>query len=367
MPRLILLIGALVLVVVGAVVAAVVWSGSDSDASGGRLGDALAVLPADAASVTFTDAAASRERVGFGDLTSDSPESEIDHFVAESTDAPWAATSLGSYYLPMDEWGWTFLDVEWEATYQTEEAYASAFKLRDDIDMDAVLDSFTERGYEESEVDGYPAYSVDIADLPDGENAVPALLNVVAVPDDRLLLAGPDAAELVDAATGDGETLADSEVAGDLASAMGETEYLYLSLDEPACLDPIRMLGETATPEALEAYEASLDEAPGYSDLQEITGHAAGVATADGDVVARAVAGYADDDTAAADVEPRSEFVDGATSPISGQPYSEIVSLDASSDGSVVTYDLGGDDVALRIPQMIQSLDLPWASCPPAG
>jgi hypothetical protein len=364
--RLSLLIVAMVVAVVVAVVAAVVvavlvWPSSSDD----PVDDALAVMPADATTITFTDAAAARERLCYGDLTSESPEDEVDALVADSAEVPWSTSSLGTYYVAMEGWSWNFLDVEWEAANVSEDVSATAYKLRDDIDMDAVQAEFADRGYEESDVDGYPAYSLDVSDVSADEAAIVTLLNVIVIPDEQLLLTGPDAEALIDPATGEADSLADSELADDLVGEVENPEYVQLSLGDSSCVDTMAALGEGSTPESMEELAGALAETPGYKDLKPITGHVAGVAVPDGEPVARAAAAYPDDDSAAADVDPREAIMAEGSSVVSGQPYSEVVSADVESDGSIVTYDLGGGDTVLRLPQMVQTNDLPWAVCPP--
>ncbi|MGH3485544.1 MAG: hypothetical protein ACRDPQ_20185 [Nocardioidaceae bacterium] len=363
MRRLSLLIVALVVVIAAVVVVAIlVWPSSTDD----PIDDALAVMPADTTTMTFTDAAATRERLGYGNLNSESPADEVEPFVSDAIDVPWSTSSLGAYYVQMDDWSWNFLDVEWEAADVSEDVSATAFKLRDDIDMDAVQAEFADRGYEESDVDGYPAYSLDISDLSVDEYPIPSLLNVIVIPDEQLLLTGPHAEVLIGPATDDADSLADSDLADDLVGEVENPEYLQLSLGDSSCVDAMEALVPDSTPESTEELAGALAETPGYEDLQPITGHVAGIAVPDGEPVAQAAAAaYDDDDSAAADVDPRAEFVAEGTSVVTGQPYSELVSAEVESDGSMVTYDLGGGDTTLQLPRMFQSRDLPWAVCPP--
>lgn len=362
MRRLSLLVVASVVVVAAVVVIAIlVWPSSSDD----PVDHALAVMPADATTMTFTDAAATRQRLGHDDLTSESSSDEIEIFLSDSIDVPWGTSSLGAYYVQMDGWSWNFLDVEWEAAHVSEDVSATAFKLRDDIDMDAVQAEFADRGYEESDVDGYPAYSLDLSDLSADEAPIVSLLNVIVIPDEQLLLTGPDAEALIDPATGETDSLVDSELAGDLVGEVESPEYLQLSLGASSCVEALAALGTGSTPESMEELAGALAETPGYGDLQPIAGHVAGIAVPDGEPVAQAAAAYADDDSAAADVGPREEFVADGMSVVTGQPYSELVSAEVESDGSMVTYDLGGGDTTLQLPRMLQSRDLPWAVCPP--
>jgi hypothetical protein len=93
--RLVLPVAAACVVVAGVLVAAVVWP----DSASRTVDDALAVMPADAELVMFTDAAAARERLGYGDLTSESSQGEVDEFITASLDSrrggrpPWEGPS----------------------------------------------------------------------------------------------------------------------------------------------------------------------------------------------------------------------------------------------------------------------------------
>jgi len=98
--RLSLLIVALVVVIAAVVVVAIlVWPSSTDD----PIDDALAVMPADTTTMTFTDAAATRERLGYGNLNSESPADEVEPFVSDAIDVPWSTSSLGAYYVQMDD------------------------------------------------------------------------------------------------------------------------------------------------------------------------------------------------------------------------------------------------------------------------
>jgi hypothetical protein len=329
-----------------AVVALVVWPSSS-----GSVDDALDVVPADADLVTFTDVAAARDRLGYGDLTSESSESEQEDYISEAIDgAPWAYTSLDSSWWQMEDWDWGHTDIEWEIAYQNDDANASAFKLRDDLDMDLVTGTFGELGYESSEIGGNPAYSLDVEDVPSDEEPVVPLLNVVVLPEDHLLLTGPDAESLLDPATGDAESLADAEPVADVTDALGDPEFAHLAMGETSCID---------------ALDGAEEEPPGYSDFHEITAHGTAVTVVDDQPVGRAAAGYADAEAATADVDPRAAFIEDGTAPTTDEPYSELFTAGVESDGSVVRYELDGDDVAQIVLPMVQRQELPWAYCAP--
>lgn len=346
MRRLILPVVAACAVVAGVLVAAVVWPESDSGVD-----DALAVMPADAEIVTFTNTAAAHERLGYGDLTSESSDSDVDDFInASLKTAPWGASSLGASFALMEGWEWNWADVEWEAEYHSGDAYATAYKLRDDLDMNTVRSSFAENGYEDSEVDGQPAYSLDVQTV-SGDQVVPELLNVVLMPDDHLLLAGPDAESLLAVATGDADALSGSDVAADLVDAVDDPEFLVLVAGESSC---VRTQGPVGMDRAIP------------DDLQAITGYVAAATQSDGDLTAQVVSSYADEDAAAADVGPRTELLESGKSFVTNQPYSELFSGDVEGDGATVRYDFAGSDTATRLPQVVQSSDVPWAFCPPA-
>src|SRR5690606_9300523 len=139
--------------------------------------------------------------------------------------------------------------------------------------------SLEEQGYERSEVDGYPAFDVRPDDAPEGEGSIPVLHNIVVMPEEHLVLAGPNAQVLLATAIGDAESMADSDRAAGLAASVEEPEFLALGT---RCIDPRDMLGKEPPPEALERFESTLRDIPGYTDLQPSVAHVGAIESVSG-------------------------------------------------------------------------------------
>lgn len=355
MERLGLLVVGVLGVAVIAIVTVVASSSSDSS-DGDAVDEAMEVLPADAESILFTDLAGARERLGYGDLTSESSQSQFESYIKDSMESPWALSTLGQYFQVMDEWGWSFVDVEWEALLMGEDSNATALKFHDDLDMGVVEASFEDKGYERSDVQGFPAYALNLSETDSAEVIAP-LLNVVVLPDQHLLLTGPDAESLIDTVTGDADPLADSDVASDLVASLDAPEFLTLSAGESSCVDPAEALGESGTPEAQEALASDL------ADLRDPEGHVAAITIGDDGPVARVVVGYGDSETAEADAESRQELLDNGASIATGEPYAELLGAEVDSDGDLIRYELTTDKARLSLSQMVQRRDVPWAFC----
>ncbi len=193
-----------------ACLAATVLPGCGAFDGESRIEEALAFVPADAAFVVFTDQSAAEERLGFADLTSESDQADIDAYNEEFIEAaPWSANRLQQQFMVTDEWGWNALDVEWSV----DTGQVQVYRMRDDLDMEVVADSFRERGYEESEEDGRLRFTreagSDVAE-------VPIFADVVLVPDDHLLVSGGEVDAITDLLSGDAQSLAEVESVGEL-------------------------------------------------------------------------------------------------------------------------------------------------------
>src|SRR5690606_10136988 len=103
-----------------------------------------------------------------------------------------------------------------------------------------------------------------------------------------------------------------------LAASVEEPEFLALGT---RCIDPRDMLGKEPPPEALERFESTLRDIPGYTDLQPSVAHVGAIESVSGVPIAAVAVAYADSETAAADVEPRQALLDLARSPLYGKQY----------------------------------------------
>lgn len=229
-------------VVVLAIGAVMLWTSGAS----GKAAEAMRFLPADASYVEFYDSEPSSVRLGLEDLSSDSTDKKIAEYLGKAGERQWVTSSLATSYTAMASWSWHFADVEWEANYFGDDASATVFKLRDDLDMDAVIDSFAERDYERSDAGDFPEFSADLSAL--GDEAVPVLARAIVVPDEHLVLAGPNPEALLETVRGDADSLADSDTATELLSSFAAPEWAMLAVGESSCTDAADLLGEGASP-----------------------------------------------------------------------------------------------------------------------
>lgn len=360
MPRRLLIVTTTtVCVVVLAIGAALLWPSGTS----GRLAEAMRYLPADAASVDFYDSAPSRERLGFPDLSSDSSDDNIAEYLGKAGEKRWATSSLASSYPAMSGWSWNFADVEWEANYYGDDASAVIFKLRDDLDMATVVDSFANHDYKRTEDGEFPEFSADLA--AQGNDAVAVLLHAIIVPDEQLLLAGPSPETLLDTVRGDADSLAASDVVSELLGPPQSPEFVALAVGESSCISAADLLGDRTSREQRRAVDEKLKESDGYGGLHPINGHAAAISTIDDKPTAQAMVAYDDADAAAADAGPRGEFVKNGTSPVNGEPYALRLKPEVATDGALLSFTFNGDDAVARLPSMVRAQDQPWAMCAP--
>jgi hypothetical protein len=128
---------------------------------------ALAVVPENADEVSFTDVAAVKERLGFGDLTSESTTADRFAFWerARADGAMFTGTRLddASSLMSLD-YGWTGEDVDWEIDFAATEtgclrsmicttSHAYALGLRRDLDWSIVTKSLASNGFQPSSTD----------------------------------------------------------------------------------------------------------------------------------------------------------------------------------------------------------------------
>jgi hypothetical protein len=309
------------------------------------LGDALEVVPASADRVTFVDRVAIAERFEVDDVEPGASEDEIDHYLETGREFPYG-TSLVTYLTVMQDAPFSDLDVEWEVTIgEGDEGFAQVWKMRDDLDLDVVGDELVDLGFEEQDADGDSrSLSVDLAQIAPAEPYLVALREVTLVPDEHLMIAGPDADGVQEVVKDDADSAVDSDRFEDLVDGTDDIEVADLARGEAACSSPERPL----TPEQLEA-----------SGLEELgTPEERGYFVHGEDGETRAVLRFDDEDAAGDDAQAREAFLDEGTSPISGVPYSEFGDWAVEADGDRVRIDIDYDEPEI-IPAVIGRGDYP--------
>ena len=230
------------------------------DVGDGDLDDALELLPADAKGVTFTNRLLVAERLGIDDVETGADEEEIDGYIEKLLDDDLArgSTQFAPYLVPMSE-GAAFseFDVVWEATAQGDRGISLAqpqiYKMRDELDLDAVGDDLVDVGYEEDEIAGHRhLFIADVATDTEFDGMIgpypgTQMADVVVVPDEHLMYVGggPEALESVlEVYEDDADSATDAGTFDDVLEDTDDPEYALL-LDEPACAEP----GERGVPE----------------------------------------------------------------------------------------------------------------------
>lgn len=337
--------------VLAASLAATVVSGCGAFGGETRIEEALALVPADAGIVFFTDQSAAEERLGFEGLTSQSDQADIDAYEeAFIEESPWSATRLQRDLMEAEEWGWDALDVEWSVDTLGTQIY----RMRDDLDMEVIADSFRERGYDESEEDGRlrftPGADSDLAEMP-------IFVAVVLVPDDHLLLSGSEVDEVIELLSGEAESLADVDAVGDLLEDTEGVEFGSVMGPDASCEDIL--FRDQLPPEAGEVVKDAM------GDLQPTEASVLWIGTGDDDVGVRVVSAYADEEVAQADEEARTDYLSSGQSLITAEPLADVLTVEATErNGDVVRFDLDFADGPQRAVAMTFNLDTPWNACP---
>jgi hypothetical protein len=343
-----------VLVVLGLLVSLAACSDDDGGGGGGgpdddsSLAQALTLVPSDARSMTFTDVAATTERLGVDDVTADSSEDEVARYVRTMSDAG-AGTPLDLYLGAMldGDAAFTALDVQWAVSGEVGDVY----RLDDEVDLDAIGDDLVDAGYEEASDD--PAtYTLEL-DAVDETGLVgdryPFLPGVIVLdPDDHLLVRAPDAGEA--SLVGDGESAADAGTFDDLLDGLDDVEVVSaVAPDDGYCFGALRS----------PATRDEVAERSGVADLgrPELV---AGVVMGDGDEARTSVRLEFDDpDAAEDDAAAREDYLADGTSLQTQQPVSDLVSdVDVSVSGAVETIDLTLKGGLRTLQMMMQAADL---------
>jgi len=320
-------------VVVLALVAAAVWVLTRGPST--RLTDAVEVLPASAARVSFTDWAAVRAEVGDG-VDADADEGEVQDFLDRAFDADLIATSglWESTATLASGYGFSPLDVEFEVVGQGTDGALVALRLAADANLDAIAKRLDDLGYAapDDRTDGLWQGTDDI--LGRAGPSLSVLLRNVALTDGWVLAS--DEPAFLDTVTevlrGDDDSLADTNGADRLLDALGEESPTN------AVLWPTDFVCEDlAMAQAGDADQPVVDQ---------LVDDAGGVAPLAGMAVARysprdlvVALGYQDDDRAAGDQAARLALA-GAEAVGKGGSWAERFAATASRHRDVVRLQL---------------------------
>lgn len=330
---------------------------------------ALLAVPARAEYVSFTDVAAVRERLGYADLTGQSPTRDRFDFWerARADGAMLTGTRLydASSVMAID-YGWTAEDVDWEVDFSSAEtgcaqamlcgrASGYVLALRRSLEWRDVLESLDRNGF--APVDGEPGvWSGGGDDAPFDD--------VLLVPDLHLVAGGNDEGlrRLAEVAFGGADSVADR--AAPLVADAAEPESAYLDLT--GCVTLAEALGPDATDDDTEAFFRGGDAA----DLADATAYAVLLAgRSSAEVVTTTDAAVTDVQLAA-----RQDLLDRWQSVQAAVPFSDIATAtvdrrgagEGEREGERVSVDVRS---AAGFIAMVVTHDAPWALCsssPPA-
>lgn len=181
------LLAALVaLVVLALVVLGIRWwtgrPGSDLDA-------AVALAPADAQRLLFTDWADVRRTLG-ADVDADSSGAAAEAFLDEAFEADLSPMSalLESTPVMQEEYGFSPASLEWELFTQSSEGAAVLMRMGEDVDMDALQDRLAALGYQRPDDEtGVWRGGIDL--LPEIGRLTPELQYLAVDADQRVVVA----------------------------------------------------------------------------------------------------------------------------------------------------------------------------------
>ena len=202
-----------------------------------RLDDALEVVPGSSSRVIFFDRAAAIERLDVDEIDADSSEDEIDEYVDAVLELPWS-TELDRYLLTMlEDAPFTAQDVDWEVSaYDIDDGFGRVWRMNDDLDLDDVVDDLKDLGFEEegSDDDAH-TLRIDLEDLGDEQPYLTPLLNVTIVPDEHLIITGPQADNVAEVVADDADSAVDTDAFEDLIDSTDDVELADLARDDMAC------------------------------------------------------------------------------------------------------------------------------------
>lgn len=327
MRRWIAVLTALVLVA-ALVVGGLLWWRSQPS---GDFERAIALAPAEAERVTFTDWGGIREELG-ADLNADSSADRVLDFLADGYETDLTATSalLSSAEGLQENYGFSPASLEWELFSQSALGAVVVMALPESTDLDGLADRFAQLGYTEPADDdgvwvGGPALMPTIA-----PTLTPELQHLAIDADERLVLTSDSEDYLNKVIDELGESDGPTEL-GDVVETTGQPLSAAVFSSTYVC----SQLAMTAADPNDQAQAQALLEAAG--EVNPVTGFAMSMQP-DGNV--RVVLSFENDDQARTNADSRAALARGPA-PGQGGDFSDRFTVDeVTADGSVVTMEL---------------------------
>ena len=320
---------ATVLVVVAAlVVGGALWWRSQP---GTDLERAMALAPADAERVTWTDWSGIRAELG-SDVDADAAATRVADFLDEGYEADLTSTSalLSSAETLQELYGFSPASLEWELLSQSAAGAVLVMALPEAVDTDELGDRFEDLGYGRPDDDsgvwtGGPQLLPRIA-----PSLTPELQFLAINADERLVLASDAEAYLAEVADGLGDDEVSEGLAavvepsgGALSAVVYDSAYVCTELAMSAADAPDRAQAESLVADA--------------GDVSLIRGYAMSEQPGGG---IRVVMAFENDDQARENADARRALASGPA-PGQGGDFSDRFTVErVSAEGSIVTMDL---------------------------
>lgn len=234
------------------------------------LSRALALTPATAREVNFTDWTLLKAYEGAPALTSASPAAaRTRFFTALTRDQAAPADCTLEQDLNAASWSWDATDLSWEASiFSPDGAPACVLAFRPGFALAPVIAHFVQRGFHKSLYHGVPIYALSLLDTGHAPwfSADPDTfpLNTAVLADKGMLVFSPspqDMRTVLDAAAGRaGRTLGDDAAVRATVAGLGTVAGAVILPGLATCraFGPRAILGSRATPQAIVALTAAL-------------------------------------------------------------------------------------------------------------
>lgn len=298
---------------------------------------ALQLLPRSVTRARFVDQTLAFRHAGLHDVSGADAKDRAAFQKASATMPAYAVLALK---LPaMKDWGWNGLDVQWEVQTVASGPPLTIDRIRDGVDMAAVVRSFEKEGFT-SEHEGDVVRLTPPKDYlqRNPDLAVQFMKGVTVVPDRHLLVFGGEKPYQVPSSS-----MRDRSVVQTVTADAGRPEILEVAVGRQACSPPAE------DPPTSGEDPARLHRMAGWAMALPEVGRAT------------VTAAYASPRQATADRAGRTQLLENGRTHDS-VAYSELFTASVTSDGTTLTYDLTSRGGPVFV-AMVSQQDAPWSRC----
>ena len=325
--------------------------------------------------IAYTHWAAIKEAVGARELTSQAPLEDRIAFAQGLYYGHAVASAYGWSKLSghSDAWGFDSTDFEWEALISgTGTPSIYILKLRDDFDIETLVDLFVERGFVQTESHSVPLFShgVDLS-LEWTRASQFSILNTAVLANEKLLILSssyPAVESFLATRSGEQPSLSERPSALAAVEQLSGLFASYLLVGESSCLrftpNPLLdVIGTTTDESAIDVLRAWVDSG---EPLYLYSALGVGYRYEEERPVGTITFTYTSAEAAEHDFEPRRLLAESGGSAHYERPISQayFVMESALVDGSEITFVVRPvNDQPIRLFQMVIYSDAPWAAC----